>query len=412
MRWMGISMAMMLGACTGDLHVDTDGGMDGSSPPVRDGATGGDAGDRDGGGPPPGVDAGPCAGGLAEDFSITPIAGLSAGSGEVFAAAAGDGLVVATTAGGVTLTWVDLAGATHGSASVAGNRAWGVAADGGGGAGVLVDRAGDEMWAVVVESDGTPRFEERLLGGVPHDVTNNEWFGTGIRAGRIAWTGSQWATYHTVQRLWDDGIAHYGDTLRFLDATSGAQAGGGWGWGCSHSMDVRIVQGASRTGPLCVSDCFPGKGVYFNHRTELFADPSGNCAGRVDTQLGGIAPVSDGFLATFATPYGRSSFDVAVVHVADGGSVDAPVWLTDDGVDDANVHASAFGSGALIGWTAGGSDRLARVDASGAIVGAPADVAAAGLSGASDFAALPGGDVAWVTTMGGSLAIARVRTCE
>ncbi|MCB9597399.1 MAG: hypothetical protein H6719_32035 [Sandaracinaceae bacterium] len=414
-----IAIALLLVGCTGELRLDDDGGgaaMDASRPPGTD-AGSFDAGDvdaagRDAGGPPPGLDAGPCAGGLVEDFSVTPIAGLPTSDG-AHAAATPDGLVVATSgASGVTLTWVDWTGATLGTASVAGNRAWGVAADDGGAAGVLVDRSSDEMWAVVVERDGSPRFEQRLLGGVSHDVTNNEWFGTGIRAGRMTWTGSQWATYHTVQRLWNDGIAHYGDTLRFLDASTGAAAGGGWGWGCSHSMEVRIAQSATRTGPLCVSDCFPGKGVYFDHNTELFVDPSGNCAGRIDTRIGGIATQSGGFLASFSSPNGRSSADVALVAVGDDRRAMPPVWLTEDGTDDTDVHAARFGSGALVGWVAGGTDRLARVDASGAPVGAAVDVPGAGLARASDFVELDGGDVAWVTGAGSTLAIARVRACE
>lgn len=411
-RRLALLLALAVGGCTGDLRFDDDGGtMDGASPPRIDAAgtdaAGTDAAGRDAGAP--GIDAGPCAGGLLEDFSLTPIAGL--GATAAHAAATPDGLVVATGAGSITLTWVDLAGATRASHTVPGNAAWGVAADGTGAAGVLVDRESDEVWAVVVEPDGGTRFETRLLGGVPHDVTNNEWFGTGIRAGRIHWTGAQWATYHTVQRLWDDGIAHYGDTLRFLDAASGAAGGGGWGWGCSHSMEVRLAQNAAGTGPLCVSDCFPGKGVFFAHRTELFVDPSGDCGGRIDTRIGGLAPVPGGFLATFSTPAGRSSYDVGLVRVGDDGSVGAPSWLG-EGADDTNVHATAFLGGALIGWTAGATDRLARVDASGAPIGAAVDVPGAGLAEASDFVALPGGDVAWITRMGGALAIARVRACE
>ena len=404
----------MLVSCVGELVNERDGSppdMDSAVPPGTD-AGERDAGDGDDGGVPPGIDGGPCAGGLAEDFSLTPIAGLATVDG-AHAAASDDGLVIATgeRGAGVQITRVDLAGATLGSAMVPGNAVWGVAF-GDGATGVLVDRASDELWLVAVETDGATRFEQRLLGGISHDVTNNEWFGTGIRAGRMTWTGTEWATYHTVQRLWDDGIAHYGDTLRFHEAATGARAGTrGWGWGCSHSMEVGITQNASGTGPVCVSDCFPGKGVYFEHRTELFEDPSGNCAGRIDTRLGGIAAASDGFWIAFATPEGRASADVALMHVADGGTAGPVIWLTEDGAADADVHIAPFGDGTLVGWTSGGTDRLARVDASGAIVGAPVDIAEAALARASDFVTLPGGDVAWVTGAGSTMAIARVRSC-
>jgi len=414
MRWW-LGFVVLVVGCTGDItggaaDSGTHEGMDaGEAPP------GTDAGEA-----PPGTDAGPgtmgsdagsCAGGLVEGFSTTPVGGLSGTSAH--AAATATGLVVVTWGGSaITVTELGLDGATGATHTVDGNRAWGIARADDGATGVLVDRASDELWAVVLEPDGSTRFEERLLGGVSHDVTENEWFGTGIRAGRMSWDGSQWVTYHTVQRLWDDGVAHYGDTLRFLDAATGAQGGGGWSWGCSHSMEVGLAQNADGTGAVCVSDCYPGKGVYFRHRTELFEDPSANCAGRIDTRLGGIAATDDGFWIAFATPHERGSADVALIHAGDDRSVGEPVWLTDDGAADADVHIARFDAGALVGWSAGGADRLAHVDDAGALIEGPVDAPGAGLSGASDFVALPGGGVAWVSVGGGGATLAQVHPCD
>ena len=415
MRWW-LSVVVLVVGCTGSI---TDGsGRDsgpGGSMDAGDAPPGTDAGDvqpgTDAGPGMMGFDAGSCAGGLVDGFSTTPVSGL--GGGAVHAAATATGLVVVTWGGGgVTVTELGLDGSAGASHAVDGNRAWGIARADDGATGVLVDRASDELWAVVLEPDGSTRFEQRLLGGVSHDVTENEWFGTGIRAGRMSWDGAQWVTYHTVQRLWDDGVAHYGDTLRFLDATTGAQGGGGWSWGCSHSMAVGLAENASGTGAVCVSDCFPGKGVYFSHRTELFEDPSGDCRGRIDTQLGGIAPTGGGFLIAFATPHTRSGADVALVHAGDDRSVGEPIWLTDDAAADSDVCIAEFDGGALVGWSAGGVDRLAHVDASGAVVEGPVDAPGAGLSGASDFVALPGGGVAWVSVGGGSATLAQVYPCE
>lgn len=410
-------LLILLAGCTGELSIDTDGGAsDGAMPGLDSGpamdAAGTDSGPMgvDGGSPP--VDAGPCAPGLAANFSITPIVGVASVRGAHAAATTGGGLAIAWPGSdGVHVTVIDGAARTLGSDTVvSGNAPWGVAVSGDDTAAVLVERGSDEMWLVGVAADGSTRFETRLLGGVPQDVTNNEWFGTGIRAGRLAWTGSQWAAYVTVQRLWPDGIAHYGDTLRFLDASGTAQ-GGGWGWGCSHSMEVGITHNGTRIGPVCVSDCFPDKGVFFNHRTELFNDPSGNCAGRIDTRLGGIAALSGGFLIAFATPYTRSSADVALIHVANDGTANPTAWLTSDSAADANVHIAPYGDGALVGWRAGGTDRLAAVDRLGAPILGPEDVPGAALGDASDFVRLSDGDAAWVTTMGSSLAMARVRAC-
>lgn len=422
MRFCWLGVVVLVVGCTGEISGgDEDSGasrMDaGPLPPGSDAGDGSpDAGPGGGGtdaGPGMmGVDAGSCTGGLAEGLSTTPVSGLSGTA--VHAAATTTGLVVVTGGGGaLEVTELGFDGATGATHTVDGNRAWGIARADDGATGVLVDRASDELWAVVLEPDGSTRFEERLLGGVPHDVTENEWFGTGIRAGRMSWDGSRWVTYHTVQRLWDDGVAHYGDTLRFLDGSTGAQGGGGgWGWGCSHSMEVGLAENASGTGAVCVSDCYPGKGVYFQHRTELFVDPSGNCAGRIDTRLGGIAATNDGFWIAFSTPHMRASADVALIHAGDDRSVGEPIWLTDDGAADADVHIAEFDGGALVGWTAEGTDRLVHVDAAGAVVEGPVDAPGAGMSGASDFVALPGGGVAWVSMSGGSATLGRVIPCD
>ncbi len=409
-------VTLFLAGCTGDLTVDLDGDApDGATPPADSGprmdAPRTDAG-PDASDPPPMFDAGPCSMGLADNFSITPIMGLPSARGAHAAASNTGGLAIAWPSGdGVLLTLVDGAARTLGAESVIpGIAPWGVAVSADDTVGVLVERGSDEMWLVGVSADGSTRFETRLLGGVSHDVTENEWFGTGIRAGRLAWTGSRWAAYVTVQRLWSDGVAHYGDTLRYLDAGGTAESGG-WGWGCSHSMQVGITHNGTGIGPVCVSDCFPDKGVFFAHRTELFNDPSGNCGGRIDTRLGGIAALSDGFLVAFATPHMRSSADVALIHVANDRTASPTEWLTSDGAVDADVHIGPYGDGALVGWNGGGTDRLAAVDRTGSPILGPEDGAAAGLGDASDFVRLSDGDAAWVTPMGSGLAMARVRAC-
>lgn len=405
-----LALAISLTGCLGGLTIDLDAGaVDGAT-------TGRDAAPMDSGpierdaGPPP-VDAGPCETGLAANFSLSPIAALPPAAVHAAATRTG-GLAIAWASGdGVHLTRIDGAGRTLGADTIVpGNAAWGVAVSNDDSIGVIVDRGSDEMHLVAVGGDGSTLFDTLVIGGVPHDVTENEWFGTNIRAGRLAWTGTTWAVYVTVQRLWSDGIAHYGDTLRFYDS-SGSTAGGGWGWGCSHSMEVGIVQNGAGTGPVCVSDCFPGKGVFFNHTTALFDDPSGNCGGRIDTRLGGIAAQSDGFLIAFATPYMRGSMDVALIHVANDQTPGPVQWLTTDATADANVHIAPYGGGALVGWNAGGTERLVAVDRGGSPVLGPEDVPGAGTADASDFVTLEGGDVAWVTRMGAGLAMARVRAC-
>ena len=393
------------------------GGTDGGGGGGTDGGGGGgtDGGGTDGGGggtdagEPP-FDAGPCtATTLASALTTTPLASLS-GSGPVFAAPTASGGVVVATMSGSAASMQRFAGdgTAMGSAiTVAGTGLYGFDASSDTWA-VMVSRGSDALYLVGVEPSGAPRFEVRLLGEVDHDVTNNEWFGALIRQGRLLWTGTQWAAYYTVNRLWPDGIAHYGDQLRFFDA-SGAAGSTAWGWGCSHSMEVRLAHNGTRLGPVCASDCFPEKGIHFNHRDAmLYPDEMGsNCAGGYGTTLGDVVPVAGGFWATFTATDARASHDVAAVHVANDGTAGSPVWLTTDGTRDANVRAAAYGPDFVVAWT-GATDRIARLSSSGAIVEGPLDLPSATLAGSSSFFPFPDGDIGWIT---GARALARLRHC-
>lgn len=398
-------LALLLLGCEGMLAGGDAGGMDSAVPPGTDAGR-----PRDTGVEPP-FDAGPCTGSeLADAFSMSPIAATTSGGLNLHAAATSSGgAVIAYASGGaVHLVRVDGAGVVQSDVTIAGNEPWGVATSGAVHA-AIVDRGSDELHLVGIDTDGSERFDTLFLGGVPHDVTNNEWFGNLLRGGRLDWNGSQWAAYVTVQRLWDDGIAHYGDTVRLFDA-DGNGAGNLWGWGCSHSIELDIAHNASGFGPACISDCFPDKGVFFHHQTQVFLDPSGDCMGGIATRMGGIAADASGFLIAFASPEGRSSMDVGVARVGNDRSVGAIVWLTADGADDGDVRVAPYAGGFLVGWRSGASDVLQRVDAQGNAIGAAAMVPAA-LSGSSDFFAHGSGDVGWVSRSGGGLSLARVRAC-
>ena len=422
--WIGLAASLALG-CTGELTGDapiTDDGApdfgmqtrDGGSDerdggPAVDGGAPADGGARRDGGVEVPIDAGPCgSGGLASRFSSTPLA--ASPSGRTFAAP--------TDAGGVVVAWRGSGGvslqrfsgdgsAAGGPVTVAGNQPWGLAVNGDEW-GVLVDRGSDALYLVVVRPDGSEVFATKLLGEVDHGVTGNEWFGTGIRYGRLHFHGGQWGAYYTVNRLWPDGIAHYGDQLQYID-TTGSSAGMAWGWGCSHSMEVRLTHNETLWGPICISDCYPSKGIHFNHRSaELYTDSEADCRGGYGTTLGDLVPVADGFWATFAASDGRGSDDVAIAHVGNDRRMSgAPLWLTEDDAPDANVRAANYGSGLVVGWSGGSGDVLTHLDGDGATIEAPVAVDA-GLGGSSDFFVLANGDVGWVS--GGELK--RLRSCD
>jgi hypothetical protein len=348
-------------------------------------------------------DGGPCgSGGLASRLTFVDVAGAGGGS-RAYPTSTGGAAMAFPSGASIGVVRLDGSGAPFGArVDVAGDGLWGVAA-GGDAIAVLVSR-GDEL-LLVVTSGGIVTHEERLLGAVPHDVTNNEWFGDLLRAGRLDFDGTGWVTYSTVQRLWPDGVAHYGDTLRSF-AAAGTPSGVTWDWGCSHSMEVRLAQGHGTEGAVCSSDCYPGKGVFFEHSTEVFMDASGNCAGFVAQRLGGIAPVSDGYWIAWTSPEGRGSSDPAISHVV-GGAPGAPIWLSDAAGDASDMHLAPYGTGLVVGWNEGGSGHLATLDAAGAVVGAIEPIDESVLSGADDFFTYASGDVGFAT---GSR-IARLRAC-
>jgi hypothetical protein len=380
-------------------------------------------------------DAGPCTGeSLAASLTVTEVLSTSppAPSSQPWsrsykelhaAPLPGGGALLAWEGGdGVYLTRVDDSLARVGDDLViSGNSPWGVATNPAGDTwGVLVDRGTDVLALVLVGADGTTVSDQVLIGGVDHNVVDNQWFGDGIRGGRLAWNGDGWAAYYTVQQLYSDGVQHYGDQLRFF-AADGTPASVGWAWGCSHSMEVRIAYNGAVTGPVCASDCYPSKGVFFSHNTLLYTDETGSdCGGGYATHLGGLAPTADGFWTAFTAIDNRSSSDVAIIFVSNTTSggwqpqylVDAPVWLTDDAVDQAGPHIARLGDKLVVGWSQGSESQLvlAALD-TGQPLGSPESVPAANLATAGDFFLYANNDVGWPLASGSTIALARLRDC-
>lgn len=362
----------------------------------------------------PPFDAGPCGNtSFGDDFTVTAVDGTAAQGSLHAAATPAGGAVIAWKSGSdVHVTHVDGGGTVVSDASVAGDEIYGLAAHAGGRA-VMVSRGTDILALVIFDANGNVVSDQTIIGDVPHDVTNNEWFGPLIRVGDMTWTGSQWATYFAVQRLWDDGVAHYGDQLRLYEA-DGSSNSMVWGWGCSHSMDVSISHNGDRLGAVCSSDCYPTKGVHFNHRGgELWPDETGsNCAGQFGTTIGASVPMTGGFWLAFTATDDRDSHDVAIAWV-EGTTPQAPIWLTSDATRDSALRAAASMDDLVVAWNAGGSNQFVVTDgATGDIVEGPTTVDAAALGGSSDFFTYANGDIGWAQAEGGQVGLARLRVCR
>jgi len=390
---------------------DTGATTDSSAPPDG-GDAGPDGGPTDGATPP--FDAGTCtAPTLADALIVSSLPGTSTRGRAYGAPTATNGAVVAfPAADGVHLLTLAADGTPIGSAVVIpGLRPYGLAV-GGGTTGVLVSRGTDALYLVGIDGTGATVIEERLLGEVDHDVEGNEWFGNVARDARLAWTGTQWAVYHTVDVNMSRPIGVSIDRLRYLDADGTPDR---YEWpvlGCSVSFEVRVTYDSAGLGSLCASNCYPSKGVHFNYReAALYTDDRVACSERTTTHLGGIATIGSGFLAAFTAGDGRSSEDVAIVRI-DGGTAGTVSFLTADAEDDTSPNMASFGAGAVVGWVSAGANHLLRVDAAGSPVGSDEVVAAADLANAGDFFRFANGDAGWAISADGSLALARLRDCE
>lgn len=376
----------------GDDAAGAGGDSTGPSSPTTTTTTGG------GGAPPCTADT------LAEAVRVVSVDGAVPSGSRAVTSQAGSGSVVGWVgADGIHITPLDAVDARAGAdVVVEGTQIYGVAAtetD----AAVLVSRAPDYMTFIRVDRAGTELARADLVGGGDHATQGVEWFGEFAQTGRLVRQGDgTYAAYHALHRRWPDNIGHQGDTLRFLDA-SGAAVGGGWDWGCSHSMDQRLAYGPGGLVPICIADCYPGKGIYFNHQSAMLTDdPAANCAGGFTTLLGGLVSITGGFALVYQD-------DTAVAHL---GLFDTAGTSTSDRVLDVagSSRLAAYDGGLLLGAQGGAGASITRLDAAGVPAGDPADVAA-GLPD-QDFEGRADGEVAWATASSGSLSVVRVRVCE
>ena len=366
----------------------------------------------------PRVPPSPCAGeSLRERLSLTSVAvGRGLGSPVVAPTLAGGAVIGGAVEAGLMLRWVDAAGRNVGPDTVIeGDRLWALS-------------VGDERWAAITYAEpdilslvtlnpgGGDVQTQRLLGGVPHDVVGNEWFGRLIREADLTWTGEHFAAYYTVNRLWPDGIAHYGDQLKVFTPRA-EEVRQVWDWGCSHSMELRVAHNGSQLGAICASDCYPSKGIHYNHRGgQIHGDETAsNCAGRYGTSLGGLVPQGDGFWTAFTATEERTSSDVGLRWVPErGGAMGETLWLTSDAVNDSELRFARYGASLVVAYRPGRETARFVVAnlASGAASATPVSMPEVDLLTASDFFTYANGDVGWVQQGSGMLQLARLQHCD
>lgn len=275
----------------------------------------------------------------------------------------------------------------------------------------LIERADGALELVILRADGQLLSRRLAMPAVDREAVGSVWPDALVAAGRLVFDGSGWVAYLSVERRWPDGQAHQGDTLRYF-ALDGTPVDGGWSWGCSHSMALRLGVVGGQPVPVCASDCYPHKGVLLQAKQPLYPDDAyANCAGDYKTALAGVVPFGDGAWVGFAGRQERQSVDVGLVKL-NANLLPGPVrWVTADAQDDSAPQLARLGQSRLLtGWVTQGRSYLARLDgSSGKPEGEPEAVGLAALDRASDFVTLANGDVAWVFTADSrKLTLARV----
>ena len=273
---------------------------------------------------------------------------------------------------------------------------------------------GTGMFIVKLRADGSVIFEVAVVNDPPSETQGARWVDGWGHEGRLLFTGQVYMAYFGHTKHWGSIGKHQGDLLIALDAATGQPTSGpaGWAWGCSHSLDVRLAWDGTTIAPMCLSDCYRAKAVMLNDSDVLQDEPSGNCGGSSQGELGGLVAMgAGGFGLTFSTREGRTNRDVGFIAIDSQQRKSPVVWLTGGAGDESASHLARYGADRLLAsWKEGADSKLAVLSAAGAVVEGPV-TAPVRVADRDDFTRWPSGDVGWAEGAGNALHVTRVRAC-
>jgi len=269
---------------------------------------------------------------------------------------------------------------------------------------VKMNTAGNEVFKATIDN----RAKDFSLGG------GRLQYGAGIDGVQ------KYAAYYKVH----EG-GHEGDAYQYITA-DGASVTAGWSWGCSHSMEERLVYNPTikRFGPFCLSDAYPSHGYHYEHRTKspVFTTTAAE-NGYVAGGLGGVVATSTGWLVTFTCPQDggpmTTNTDVGLIHLAheSGVFLSTPKWLTNTpNIWEMGAHLAKFSQQTdryLVGWIEKLSNNyfdrsndkymIAVINSAGDFLQAPEDISSKAIfHERADFITFPNGDVGWVASWSGT----------
>lgn len=257
------------------------------------------------------------------------------------------------------------------------------------------------MWLSQRNADGSEAWTTNIDGALTS-------FNPGIGDSRLAYGDGQYAAYFAVHGDTGWPAGHEGDQLTYI-SSDGVVLGGGWEWGCSHSMAELVSHHPVlvKFAPVCSSDCYSSKGVLINDNQVVYRC-DGNCGGLVSAQLGQISLAADTWKLVF-NALDRPGIVGKGIGLAtiDGNFHSSYVWLTDtDGQYERDPVLARLGTDLgsdryLVGWTTTNDGKywLGVIDGSGNFWLGPQDVSPGGVSWGNrddSFRTRPDGSVSWV----------------
>ncbi|KHK49865.1 hypothetical protein PI87_24245 [Ralstonia sp. A12] len=213
---------------------------------------------------------------------------------------------------------------------------------------------------------------------------------------------------------------HAGDTLKFVNATSGVLMSGGWDWGCSHSWSVRAGYNGAQWAAVCHGDAYPNAMQYAHMATPAGVRDTMQWLNDTDPSqraLGGLVPVSGGFWLNYIELV-NGTLSLKLAKLPNSGSVMHPLRTiaaakSIDSTYPFRPYMAAYGTDKLLmGWKSGGKLVLAVADSTGKTVEGPVTTNLP-IDTFEDMVTTSAGDVVWAhSDGGGTISVNRVAACK
>lgn len=132
------------------------------------------------------------------------------------------------------------------------------------------------------------------------------------------------------------GGGHEADALQQVTATGQNDSNGklNWTWGCSHSVDQRLLISDEKLIPVCVGDYYPaGLTLRATGRSQVISADIKHRNGLGSPNFGGMVEYKDHFVSILSSAYGRQNRDIALVAFEKNAPYKSKgrVWLTNTG---------------------------------------------------------------------------------